>query len=469
MINIVPLKTLRKILLLSFALSTQILSEPWTNWGHNQQCSPCRIWNPESLGQVQEIIKQASQLKIPIRFVGSAHSWSDLVCTDGYLITTDQFNKILNIDTDKLQVTVQGGIKLKDLFEKLAQEGFALSNQGFIKEQSIAGAISTATHGTGKHGTLSDLVIGVQLVDASGKIHTIDNNNNPEWLPAARVHLGALGFIYSVTLQCEPLFMLNHIREIKRYQEVIPYYRQLYHDHDYFMVMLHPTKDVALTFTWDRTHKPLTKNFLVHLPEDIVMSYTINYLGIRSLCQFPTIGSVCLENTLYALQKKEHREYSYLSLSPLNSPVSVNCYIEEEFAIPFDYFEQALSSIKELYQQYESYGIMLAGLITCRFGPGLTLAYLDPAYGRKTAYITVNILNFFDQYEQFFQDLEKTISPFHGRPHWGKFHHLSYADIYRLYGDNAQSFNNIRLTLDPNGVFANNFIKRCFEANPAHQ
>jgi FAD/FMN-containing dehydrogenase len=436
----------------------------WTNWGNNQHCAPRTIFYPQTLSEVQEIIRDAHDNKCTVKAVGSGHSWTDLVCTDGYLINTDALNMLLAYDANTRQVTVEAGIKLKDLVTLLADHKLCLSNQGFITEQSIAGAIATATHGTGHAYNLSDYIVGMQIIDAYGKFHSIDAQKNVEWLPLLRVHLGALGFIYAVTVQCEPLFKVKHTRTLMPVADVVNNYKQLYQQHDYWMYMFYPGSSNALLFTWDKTEEPVNVSRLHYYLNDCVFNRFLNQCAIRSFSYLHSMGPWCLDAGLHGLQMKEHVDYAYISLSPLKTPISVQWYIEQEIAVPFDDFPQALEKLEQIYHKYQTDGQSLISLITCRFGPPTHSSYLSPCYGRETAYITINVLNYFDEYEQFFQDFEDALKPLGGRPHWGKFHHLTYGDILQLYNkEHVCAFKKLQHLLDPDGIFVNDFIKRCFD------
>ncbi len=436
----------------------------WKNWGNTQQCMPQQIFYPETLADVQHILHTSNQEKIAVKAIGSSHSWSDLVCTDGYLINTDHLNNILWIDREKAQVKVQAGIKLKDLAKKLADVGLALGNQGFITEQSLAGAIATATHGTGKAYNLSDYIVAMEIIDACGTVHEVSENHNSGWLPLLRVHLGALGFIYSITIQCEPLFNLKHQRFLVDLDKILDFYHTWYQENDFFMFMVNAYSQQAVIFIWNRTEEPVTAKPWHYVLNDCIFHKILNYAAIETFNRLPSISSFCIERGLSLLQMKEHVEYSYISLSPIKAPLPVTGYIEEEIAIPFEYFAQAFYALRQLYDEYTAHNINLKSIITCRFGPASDRSYLSPCYGRKTAYITINIINYFDEYEQFFKDFEQIMRPFGGRPHWGKFHYLTKQTIAGLYdNDHLAAFTALKNQLDPDGLFTNQFIHRCFE------
>ena len=448
------------IIIFSPSLSYAIV---WSNWGSNQVCESKQIVCPASLDDVQDLIKLATQEKEKIRFMGSCHSWSDLVCTSGYLVNTDKLSKVLEINKEAKTIKVEGGIKIKDLIVILADNELALSNQGFIAEQSIAGAISTATHGSSYYtGCLSDFILEIELVDGLGNFHKISKDSNAEWLALARVSLGALGFIYSVTIQCEDLFVLRHHRAFSTWGEALMDYEKNYRENDFYMFMGHPELDLVLHFFWNKIKQPVDKVLIYDLKDSFLSNNFMSRLVIRSANCMPRCTSGLFAWWLRFIEKKPHNQYSYLSLSPLRCPVSVKYYIEEELGVPVENFTEAIGKFRALCTDFRQKGNVGVGLITCRFLPAAYDSYLSPAYGRDTAFITVNFINYFSNYEEFFKQFEQILAPYKPRPHWGKFHYLDEQKVLDAYGENVTKFNNLRKELDPYALFSNGFIDRCF-------
>jgi FAD/FMN-containing dehydrogenase len=431
----------------------------WHSWSGNE-CHPQKIFFPESVQEVQNIIRIAVKNTIPVRFIGSGHSLNDLVCTDnGYLVNTDKFNKILKINTKKNTVRVECGIKLKHFYKQLAQHGLALQNQGFIKEQSIAGALATGTHGTGKTGTLSDFIISIELIDSQGKYHVISTKSNPEWLQAARLHLGALGFVYAVTLQCVPLFVLTHKRKMKSWAEVLANFDTYYNNNDYLMMMAHPISENVLVYTWNKTNEAPTNNFFIQLQERLFSNEVTNYLTIKFAKLTPELTNDFINALFKAMQQKEHRELSYKTLSPIKNPLEVQDYIEQEIAIPIEHFVDAIKDVFALYKNYEKKDFELVGFMTCRFVKGSEKALLSPTYGRDSAYISLITLSCFKRYKEFYAEFEQLMSKYGAaRSHWGKYNDLTKERVQELYGENLAAFNQVRAQLDPHNVFTNNYI-----------
>lgn len=439
----------------------------WDRWGDYIHHKHKKIFYPENLNDVKAIINKAIKKNYNIRAVGSLHSWRSIVNTNGYIINTDKLNKILYIDKQNKRVKVECGIKLKNLFKILADNNLALSNQGFIAEQSIAGAISTGTHGTGHTGCLSDFVIELEILDGLGNLHKVSKESNSDWLSYLRVNLGALGFIYSVTLECQDLFLLNHKREISDWDDALENYDKYFSENDYYMFMGHPRYDIVLNFFWNKLGNKnsfVKRSYFRDIPEYTVTNNYLSRAAIKSISYMPLIGNRLIQVWLYSMQKSLHSQYSYLSLSPIINPVSVDYYIEAEYAIEIKDFAKVMQEIRDFYIEYENENnLSLAAVYTCRFSPGFDLSNLSLAYKRDTAYITINILNYFDNYMDFFRKLDIIFERYLARPHWGKFHFLNKDKVSLLYGqENIEKFNLLRDKLDPNKIFANDYIKKCF-------
>lgn len=453
---------MKKMILMLFALCIFKIgyTHEWHTWGSVNSCHPQQIFHPKTIDEVRHIIKQATDNKIPVRFIGSGHSLNDLVCSNGYLVNTNHFDKILDMNVKAGLVRVEGGIKLKHLFKQLANHGLALLNQGFIKEQSIAGALATGTHGTGKTGTLSDFIVSIELIDGLGNYHVISRDSNPEWLEAARISLGSLGFVYAVTLQCVPLFVLTHKRKMMPWADILENYEKYYKENDYFMIMAHPVSDQALVYTWNVSYEKPTNNFFIRLKEKLFMNEVTNYLTVNLARFAPELTNDIIDPLFKAMEQKKHREYSYKTLSPIKIPYEVKDYIEEEIAIPMHHFKVAVADIFNLYRRYEKRDFELVGFMTCRFVKGSRKALLSPAYDQDCAYISLITMSCFKKYKEFYQEFENLMAQYAiARPHWGKHNALTKEKVTALWGSNLERFNQVRAILDPHTIFSNEYIK----------
>jgi L-gulonolactone oxidase len=184
----------------------------WRNWTGDQRCVPTAVRRPRSVDELSAAIADAARRDLRVRVAGAGHSFGDIVLTDGLLLTLEDLGRVLDVDRSSGLVRVQAGITMRELSRQLAGHGLALENLGDIDAQSVAGAISTATHGTGARlRNLSSQVSELTLVLADGSTLVCSSERDPDLFRAARVGLGSLGVIAEVTLRCVPAFTLHGV------------------------------------------------------------------------------------------------------------------------------------------------------------------------------------------------------------------------------------------------------------------
>ncbi|MGB0112194.1 MAG: FAD-binding protein, partial [Ilumatobacteraceae bacterium] len=193
---------------------------PTKNWAGNQQCVPTAVHEPRFTDEVAAIVRAAAAAGERVKVIAGTHSFTDTAMTDGHLLSLDAMNKVLSVDGN--DVTVQAGIRLYDLNERLAERGLAMPNLGDINKQSIAGAMGTATHGTGAGlGNLATTIVGMEIVTGDGSVRRTDEHNDPELLRVARVGIGALGIVTEVTIRCVPAFNLRAVETVEPLTDVL--------------------------------------------------------------------------------------------------------------------------------------------------------------------------------------------------------------------------------------------------------
>jgi FAD/FMN-containing dehydrogenase len=226
----------------------------WTNWAGNQTCSPTKIERPLTEAQLVTIVKQAAKTGKRVRPVGSGHSFTAIVCTDDIIVSLEHLNQVKAIDTEAGLVTVQAGISLDHLNQRLAQSGLAMTNLGDIAYQSLAGAISTGTHGTGaRFGGLATQIRGMRIVTATGDVVSATPDEEPELFHTARVGLGALGIIAELTLAVEPAFRIHAVEGPQPLSEVLGQWPTSIATHDHYEFFYIPGTDMAMTKANQRT------------------------------------------------------------------------------------------------------------------------------------------------------------------------------------------------------------------------
>lgn len=213
-----------------------------------------------------------------VRVMGARHSWSRGIITEDTLVSLDAMNRILHVDRDKLEVTVQAGIRLSDLIAQLETHGLALSNLGSIAEQSLAGAISTGTHGTGLgFRCLADQVQRLTLVDGRGEERTL-TRDDPDF-DAVAVGLGGFGIIHEVTLSVVPTFQMHAITETIPFDQLIDNLDEIVRGHDHFKFWWLVPNDEIIVFRQQRTDEPRNDSDLKRWFKDEVLAVFV-YRGL---------------------------------------------------------------------------------------------------------------------------------------------------------------------------------------------
>src|SRR5215468_7928739 len=181
----------------------------WQNWAGTATAGPARRYWPKAAGDIAEAVKDAAAAGLTVRALGSGHSFTPAAATAGAALDLSGWAGIVSADAGSGIVTVRSGTTLRALNAALDTLGLAMPNLGDIDAQTIAGAISTGTHGTGARlGGLATQVAALELVLADGSVLSCSAGQRPDLFAAARVSLGALGVISTVTLRCVPAFTL---------------------------------------------------------------------------------------------------------------------------------------------------------------------------------------------------------------------------------------------------------------------
>lgn len=210
-------------------------SSPWRNWAGTVVSRPARQARPASVQELADAVRSAVADGLRIKTVGTGHSFTAIAATDGLLIRPDLMTGIRRIDRSEMTVTVESGTPLKRLNTALAREGLSLTNMGDIMEQTVAGATSTGTHGTGRDSaSIAAQIKGLELVTADGSVLTCSEKENPEVFAAARIGLGALGVVSAITFAVEPVFLLTAREEPMAFDRVLADFDALHAENEHF-------------------------------------------------------------------------------------------------------------------------------------------------------------------------------------------------------------------------------------------
>jgi L-gulonolactone oxidase len=425
----------------------------WQNWGGNQQARPRAIETPRDVEEIALLVKRAAGDGQRVKAVGAGHSFTAAAATDGTLLRLDRLSGLVSADVGSGLVTVRGGTRLYDLHGILADVGLAMSNLGDIDRQTITGATSTGTHGTGARlGGLATQIRGLEMVVGDGSVITCSADERPDVFSAARVGLGALGIVTAVTLQCEPAFALQAEERPMPLQQVMDELDDLVEENEHFEFYWFPHTDVALTKRNNRLApgeptRPL-KPWREWLEDEFLANTVFNATSALAKRR----PSVTPRLNRMAARSLGARTFSAPSYEVFTSPRRVR-FVEMEYAVPRASLRDAIRSVQQV---IEREGLLVSFPIEVRAAAGDDIP-LSTAQGRETGYVAIHRYRG-EPFEPYFRVVEKEMMNLGGRPHWGKMHWRAHDDLRPAYPC-FDDFVAVRDELDPGRVFANTYLE----------
>ncbi|MBX3194721.1 MAG: FAD-binding protein [Microbacteriaceae bacterium] len=427
---------------------------PWQNWGRVESSTPAFRARPASVDEVVAVVRAARERGLGVKAVGAGHSFTDIAATIGVMVDIGALDGLLHVDHETHRVTLGAGTNLYQLPALLNPHGLALENMGDIDRQTIAGATSTGTHGTGaRFRGLAAQIVGLTLVTAAGEVLTISETENAELLPAARLGLGALGIVVEVTLQCVPAFLLKAVEHPEPLDDVLDTFEQRAVEADHFEFYWWPHTDKVMTKT--NTRLPLEAGAhpvgpIANWVEESLLGNTA--LGLLSVVGMAIPRAVRPLNR-FATKVYGDREYTDRSYEVFTAPRRVR-FRESEYALPRAAVPQALRDIHGL---IERQGWDIGFPIEVRVAAPDD-NWLSTAYQRETGYIAVHQY-FRKDHLPYFRAVDALLRSYDGRPHWGKIHFQDAAELATRY-PRFDDFRALRTRLDPDRVFGNAYLER---------
>lgn len=422
----------------------------WRNWVGDQHCSPARVERPRSVDELSESIQRAAEAGEQVSVTGSGHSFNEAALTDQVMVDISAMDRVLEADRESGLVRVEAGIVLGELNRQLDRLGLAMENLGDIDVQTIAGAISTATHGTGAGlGNLSSQVVGLELVGGDGRRREL-GPDDPDLL-AARVGLGALGAITTVTLRCVPAFNLLRLDRPEPLDPVLDRFEELAGSHDHFEFFVFPYTRKALTIARDRTAaQPRPRGRIRRFAGDVVLENRFGDLAMRLSRSRRRLIPHVARAAARVMSQGEHLDASYEVFANRRDIR----FTEMEYALPREHGPQAIEAVLALIER-ERFEVAMP--IECRVVAG-DEALLSPSYRRDTTYVAVHQYQGME-WRPYFEAVEEIMRSLDGRPHWGKRHSRTAADLAPAY-PRWSDFQAARDRLDPTRTFSNEYALR---------
>lgn len=476
-----------------------ILRKQWSNDTGNEKVYPLRQVTPVSLLELCELVREAERDGCTVRAVGSGHSWSDVALTDGVLVRPDGLNRPLDLEAALLRdggaqttlVRVQSGMTIAALNAHLESLGLALPNMGGFDGQTVAGVISTSTHGSGiRYGPLSDLVRSLDLVGAGGRVYRIEPSDGPtdpdayrarfpdrelrqddRWFRAAVVGMGCMGIVYSVILAVQPSYYLREVRSMSTWSQVREELDEALADNVHYEVYFNPypaedgeieclvtTRNPVGPSEYRRDHRRARSWLMEFVARFPLTPHLINLaVGL-----WPAISPFLISRALRALVNEDYVNVSYrvFNIGAANYLPAYSC----EIGVPVDERGLHLAAVEKI--------VEVAGLrrrlgevyhsspISLRF-VGASDAYMSMMNGHDTMMIELIMANRTVGGMELLAAHEDALYALGGRPHWGQVNSLtgSHGLIESMYPEYPEWLA-IHAELNASGVFDSSFSKR---------
>jgi FAD-linked oxidoreductase len=436
-----------------------VAGDAWRNWARTASATPRRVVHPRDLDELVTTVRNGAADGLRVRAVGAGHSFTPVAVTDGVQIrldSLDAFERVAPQPDGTTRVTVGAGIRLHALNALLADHGLAMRNLGDIDQQSIAGAISTGTHGTGARlGGLATQVVGARLVTATGEVVETSATAHPELFELARLGLGSVGVLAAVTLEVVPAYRLEAVEEPWPLDAVLAELDGpdgLVEANDHFEFYWFPHTRRALTKRNNRVADDVVAPLhpVRAWVDDELLSNGLFAVANAVATIAPRLTASINEFSARALSP---RRYTAASASVFVSPRRVR-FREMEYAVPRDRLVEVL---REIDAWIESSGEHVPFPVEIRFAAADDL-WLSTAHGRETAYVAVHQYVRLP-YTRYFAAVERIMAQVAGRPHWGKMHWLDAERLGALYPRFADA-QRVRAEADPTGVFSTAYLDR---------
>lgn len=426
----------------------------WSNWSEQYTANPGQVYFPETVDEVCEIIADHANSKKTIRVTGAAHSFSPVALPEQSAMSLHYLRGLIEIDELEQTATFYAGTYLYEIGPILEEYGFALSNMGDIDEQTLAGAISTATHGTGVTlGSFASIVTMWGYVNGEGE-YVEHVRGDDDLSNALAVSIGLLGILVCVSIKVIPIYSLVYNSERKNLFEELTNFPQTIRENrhsEWFYFPGSETIQVKKMNMVEAQRQPAISkkidNLKVQLLENKVFSLASKLVKFKPSLALPVSK---LSSKLIGEGSRTDLSYEIFT-----TPRAVK-FVETEYAIPLEHFEACL---KEVHHAFVSRKFDVHFPIECRITAG-EQGFLSPTQGNESAFIAFHMYKGMDE-KPYFEWIHNLLESYGGRPHWGKVNRYNADNIEKFYPE-AQKFNEIRKTQDPNNIFLTKYFKNIF-------
>jgi FAD-linked oxidoreductase len=433
-------------------MATATTDLAWRNWAGNQSAVAARVARPTSVDEVAELVRTARAAGTTVKPVGSGHSFTAAAATTGTRLDLSGLAGFVDVDPTAKLARVRAGTPLHTLNAGLAQHGLAMPNLGDIAVQTISGALATGTHGTGRaYGCLSTFVAELEVVTGTGAVVRCSPTVEPDLFAAALVGVGAVGVVTEVTLRTADAFILHADERPAPLADVLASIDERVATNDHFEFYWFPYTDRTLTKTNNRvgTDDRPRSRFSAWFNEDLMENTALGAV-VRLARAVPAWTPTLMRASARVVSPRNYTERSDLVFT---SPRRVR-FVEMEYSLPRAALPEAFAALRRIVDTVPE---RIAFPVEVRFTAADDI-WLSHGYGRDNAYIAIH--QFVGMpYERYFRAFESACTALGGRPHWGKLHWRTAADLRDAY-PRFDDFLAVRDRVDPDRVFASDYTRQ---------
>lgn len=420
------------------------------NWAGNLSFNPDSISAPERVTDIQETIQKANREDRNVRVRGSGHSWTGLIETKDIFMHLDHLQGIIDVKKEKKLIRAWAGTKLSLLGEKAFEQGLALPNQGDINKQSVAGALSTGTHGTGiTLQSMANQIRELNLVTGAGELLTITEDH--PYYQAARVAFGSLGVMADVSVEMVDAYKLKVESFAEDMNECLKHFHSRLRANRHLEMFYFPMGDWSLVKMMNQTQDEVTSYGPTHKFNDVVLENWL-YEGLNIIAG-ATKSYGFFDKVMRKFVSHQHKVNWSHRAFPTDRTVK---FMEMEFNLPLEKFEAVFEEMKATIKKHKFETLFPIEIRFVKEDP----IWLSPAYGRDSVYFAVHTY-ITEDWRPYFESMQEIFKKHGGRPHWGKWHSLKFNDFEKVY-PKWHEFLKVRETLDPQARFLNDHLRDVF-------
>ncbi|KAF2749289.1 D-arabinono-1,4-lactone oxidase [Sporormia fimetaria CBS 119925] len=447
-------------------------------WARTFHSRPELYLRPQTLPEIQKIVTMARRMRRRLVLVGSGHSPSDLTCTSAWMINLDDYQRVLNVDAARKTLTVEAGIRMHQLNLVAKEHGLTMPSLGSIDDQSIAGAISTATHGSSLcHGLLSESIMSLRIVLANGQAVKCSPSQSPDLFRAALVSLGAVGIVVEVESQMTEASNLEWIQTICPIEEVLSQWeKDLWTSHEFVRVWWLPYMRRAIVWRASRTTQP---------ERPAKSSWYGGNVGYHTYHILLWLGQYVprllpwVEWFVFGMQYGFKNGASTSAIEEQRTGLLMNCLYSQfvnEWSIPLSDGPEALTRLTKWIHgdeqgsqlPFSPKGVFVHSPIEVRVthATKTTRPFLDTSIPEKPSlYLNATLYRPYGQdppcRQRYYEAFEHLMKEYGGRPHWAKnFQSVDHSYLSSAYGPDLEDYLRVRNEVDPEGMFLGAWHRR---------